>query len=76
MYYEINVSKDGSHFFATSKRSLSTSQKTKELTKLFLEKFPEEEGYKISVSFNPERSNMINGIFKETPLDVIDNLYF
>lgn len=50
MYYELNVSKQGRHLFATDDRSLSTRRDTKNLYDLFLEKFPESEGYHIMIT--------------------------
>lgn len=50
MYYEINVSLNGQHLFATAERSITVEWKAKEIYKLFKEKFPESEGYKISVT--------------------------
>lgn len=53
--YEINVAKKDSremwrHLFATDTRSLHTERDAKELYELFQEKFPESEGYDISVT--------------------------
>jgi len=61
MYYEINVSLNGKHFFATSERSITDHVKLKEVYVNFLDKFPESLGYSIRVtewqtvgqSFNP-----------------------
>ena len=50
MYYEINVAKDGRHFFATDKRSITTERALKEIYPIIKEKFPPEEGYIILVS--------------------------
>lgn len=50
MYYEINVSKDGKHVFATSERSLKMPHELKAVYKLFKEKFPESEGYVLTVT--------------------------
>lgn len=50
MYYEINVSLNGKHVFATAERSITTPWKAEELYALFLEKFPEIFGYKVSVT--------------------------
>ncbi len=50
MYYEINVSLNGRHLFATAERSITSPWKAEEMYKLFAEKFPEEEGYKIDVT--------------------------
>ena len=50
MYYEINIAKDGRHFFATDKRSITTERALKEVYSILKEKFPVEEGYIILVS--------------------------
>ena len=50
MYYEINVSLNGQHFFATDKRSITTQRALKEVYPILKEKFPPEEGYDILVS--------------------------
>lgn len=49
MYYEINVSLNGNHFFATAERSITNKHTLEAVYKVFKEKFPESEGYKISV---------------------------
>lgn len=49
MYYEINVSKDGRHLFATAERSVTDNHKLQNVYKLFTEKFPEKEGYRVTV---------------------------
>ena len=51
MYYEVNVSLNGQHFFATSERSIKESNKLDHVLKVFKEKFPESEGYKITVTY-------------------------
>lgn len=50
MYYEINVSLNGKHLFATAERSITDINKANMVYKLFVEKFPEEDGYKINVT--------------------------
>lgn len=50
MYYEINVSLNGKHFFATSERSITNPWDLREKLKVFIQKFPESEGYKLSVT--------------------------
>lgn len=50
MYYEITVSKNGYHFFATAERSIITKQKLDIVYNALKEKFPREEGYKIDVT--------------------------
>ena len=48
--YEINVSKDGKHFFATHERSLGLSKRhTKEVYDKLVEAFPANEGYQIEI---------------------------
>jgi hypothetical protein len=50
MYYEINVSLNGKHLFATAERSITNETKMEDIYNLFLEKFPENEGYKLDVT--------------------------
>ena len=50
MYYEINVSLNGKHLFATAERSITDIHKANTVYKLFAEKFPEAEGYEIRVT--------------------------
>ena len=50
MYYEINVSLNGMHLFATHERSINTREKLKKVYIIFKEKFPESEGYNIMVT--------------------------
>lgn len=60
MFYEINVAKDGKHFFATHERSITSEIKLKEVYKTIKEKFPEEEGYNITVTLNETIGRHIN----------------
>jgi hypothetical protein len=50
MYYEINISVGGKHFFATAERSIPTRDDMIKLYKIMKEKFPESEGYHVEVS--------------------------
>lgn len=50
MSYEINVSQNGKHVFATAERSITTEPECKNVVKLFLKAFPKEEGYEINVT--------------------------
>lgn len=50
MYYEIHISKDGQHFFATSERSIRTLFDLRGIYPVIKEKFPESEGYEITVT--------------------------
>lgn len=60
MYYEINVSKDGKHLFATAERSVTTPNQAEKIYNLFKEKFPESEGYKIEVTRWEKVGKIIN----------------
>jgi len=60
MYYEINVSKDGRHLFATAQRSITSKSDLKKIYPVIKVKFPEEEGYKLMVSEHPEVSKYID----------------
>lgn len=60
MYYEINVAFHGQHFFATAERSLKSEHEAKQVYKAIKEKFPESEGYEISVSRWEKSGRTIN----------------
>lgn len=51
MNFEINISKDGSHFFATNSRSIPSEHELKKVLPVLAEKFPESEGYGVSVCY-------------------------
>ena len=50
MYYEINVSFKGSHFFATHERSLQTIDAAMNMFKIFNIKFPKSEGFELELT--------------------------
>ena len=50
MYYEINVALNGKHLFATHERSIRWESELKRLLAIIVEKFPESEGYEVSVT--------------------------
>lgn len=50
MYYEINVSLNGRHFFATSERSITDMPKLKAVYAVLMSKFPKSEGYEFIVT--------------------------
>jgi len=50
MHYEINVSLDGQHYFATSKRSITSLGQASAIFEHFSDLFPAKDGYKITVS--------------------------
>jgi hypothetical protein len=60
MSYEINVALNGSHFFATAERSITCSDKLKKVLKKIRESFTKEDGYSISVNYNPQISYGFN----------------
>jgi hypothetical protein len=61
MYYEINVARDGMHFFATAKRSITDKDKLKEVYELLKNKFPVSDGYDISVYRVTEKIDSLAG---------------
>jgi len=50
-HYVINVSKNSRHLFATNPTSLWTWSDVVRVMEVFVEKFPDAEGYKISVTY-------------------------
>lgn len=60
MYYEINVSKNGQHLFATAERSVTSFTQAERMYMLFKEKFPENEGYKIDVTYWEKTGKSVN----------------
>lgn len=55
MHYEINIALNGKHLFATHKRSITCSAELEQVFRILNEKFPESEGYSLSVSYYPGR---------------------
>lgn len=52
MYYEINVSLNGTHFFATAERSITDKTKLKIVHRELTQRFPESDGFSITTSVN------------------------
>ncbi len=50
MYFEIVVSLNGKHLFATAEKSVVNTYQLHKIYDIFKEKFPREEGYKITVT--------------------------
>ncbi|NIW00389.1 hypothetical protein GWN26_15190 [Candidatus Saccharibacteria bacterium] len=50
MYYEINVSQHGQHYFATSERSIRTKEQAEKMFEHFSDLFPAADGYEIRVT--------------------------
>lgn len=65
MYYEINVSLNGKHFFATDKRSITNKWTLEKVYKVLKEKFPQEEGYDIIVSQYETKGKFIDMSYLE-----------
>lgn len=49
MYFEINVSLNGRHFFATSERSLRTLSEAQTVYRELKKAFPDNKGYSVTV---------------------------
>lgn len=47
-HYEINVAKDGRHFFATAPRSARDEDEAAKLFAAIQQRFPESEGFSVS----------------------------
>ena len=54
MGYEINVSKNGKHYFATHDRSLPYTKEAEEAFKDFKTRFPLEEGFEVTITYYPK----------------------
>lgn len=50
MFYEINVSLNGRHLFATAERSLTNERDARALYADFATRFPADQGFKISLT--------------------------
>jgi hypothetical protein len=59
MQFEINVSLNGKHMFATHRRSCTSRDQVRHLFGLFQVKFPEADGYRISVTQFDEAGRFI-----------------
>lgn len=58
--YEINVAKNGKHYFATTLRSCQTETQAQILYRDLKEKYPEEEGYTVTVEYWTEVGHKVN----------------
>jgi hypothetical protein len=50
MWYEINVSKDGRHYFATHERSITAVSRAVEIRDRLKQAMPEEEGFTFTIT--------------------------
>lgn len=62
MTYEINVSLDGTHLFATHKRSVDSLRQLKRVYPVIMDKFPECEGYEVTVSICQKTKETISDV--------------
>jgi hypothetical protein len=60
MYYEVNVAKNGQHFFATAKRSCVTMHEFKPVLTEIVARFPESEGFSVTATYYEEIGHGIN----------------
>lgn len=49
-WYEINISKDGKHYFATHERSITTINKAVEIRDRLKKAMPEKEGFEYTIT--------------------------
>lgn len=71
MYYEINVSLNGQHLFATDKRSITNKIALEVIYRIFKQKFPQEEGYDIMVSYYETTGKFIDMEYLNTKDDTL-----
>ena len=50
MYFEINVSKNGLHYFATAERSLTSEKEARAVAVDMQRRFPPSEGFQVSLT--------------------------
>lgn len=60
MYYEVNVSLNGKHLFATAERSLTTREEVAHVLAEFDKVFTEERGFVISVSYHENSGEILD----------------
>ena len=60
-YYEINVAKNGVHFFATTPRSIQSENSAKTMFDEFTNRFPANEGFNITCVYWKSEGKCILG---------------
>lgn len=50
-HYEINVSLNGHHYFATAERSITSEARARQAVQDFRTRFPESEGFKVDCTY-------------------------
>ena len=66
MYYEINVSLNGQHFFATDKRSVQTQGQLHRVYAEIIRAFPADRGFEIGVTRWESRGTPVNVVLPPT----------
>lgn len=61
MHYEINVSLNGRHYFATDSRSLIIEADAEAMYKHFLTLFRKEDGYEVEMTYWITKGRRIHG---------------
>jgi hypothetical protein len=72
MYYEINVSLNGQHFFATAERSIHDMEKLLLVFESLRHRFSTKDGYEITIS---ERTNSGRTMTYAEVMDYVANLH-
>ena len=65
MYYEINIAKNGRHYFATASRSLTDERAAKAVWADLKKRFPEDEGFELSVSYRVHSGEYVTDKFNQ-----------
>ena len=71
--FEINVSLNGKHLFATHERSIRHSYELERVLPEIQKRFPTEEGFNINVSYEPQISYAVSGSHG-SPQEIIEKL--
>lgn len=66
-HYEINVSLNGRHLFATAPRSIFSPHDLKDVLPTIQEKFPESEGFSVGVTYWEIRGYQVPWNFPTNP---------
>ena len=60
MWYEINVTLNGRHFFATHQRSITDDRTLRDVYSVIAAKFPASEGFDVQVTRWEERGTVLD----------------
>ncbi|MDN3160901.1 hypothetical protein P0E55_14430 [Enterococcus faecalis] len=74
MYYEINVSRDGKHFFATAPRSITSMHDLQSVYPVLSNAFPASDGYELTVTRWKNRGYNVNMGDNREPPSAADTL--